>query len=145
MNSAGDGGSTSLTKRAVKLIDTDVAIDHFHGHRAALDYLAEQLAAGETLAVSVVTLPELMGGMRPGEETRTERLFELFARLDVTEAVGRRAAEYLRLHRRTHALELGDALIAGTAAIAGAQLVTRNRKHYPMTDISVVTPYERGR
>ncbi len=67
----------------MKLIDTDVAIDHFHGHRAALEYFAEALAAGETLAVSVVTVAELGGGMRPGEEERTERLYGLFTVLEI--------------------------------------------------------------
>src|SRR3990172_8106104 len=49
----------------MKLIDTDIVIDHFHGHRAALEYFAETLAGGEALAISVVTLAELTGGMRP--------------------------------------------------------------------------------
>lgn len=129
----------------MKLIDTDIAIDHFHGHRATLDYLAEQLTMGERLAVSVVTVTELLGGMRAGEETRTERLLALFNQVEVTEAIARRAAAYLRQYRRSHALELGDALIAATAAVTEATLVTRNRKHYPMPDIVLFTPYERGR
>ena len=54
------------------------------------------------------------------------------------------AAAYLRQFRRSHNLELGDALIAATALQTGADLVTRNLKHYPMTDIRVVAPYERG-
>ena len=63
----------------MKLIDTDILIDHFHGHHAALNYLAQQ-----------------------------------------------------------------DALIAASAKLADAEIVTRNRKHYPMPDISIVVPYERG-
>jgi predicted nucleic acid-binding protein len=43
----------------MKLIDTDVVIDHFHGHAAALTYFANSLAAGEVLAISVVTLTEI--------------------------------------------------------------------------------------
>lgn len=39
----------------------------------------------------------------------------------------------------------GDALIAATASFFNAELVTRNIKHYPMSDIKVVVPYERGR
>jgi predicted nucleic acid-binding protein len=128
----------------MKLIDTDIAIDHFHGHQAALDYFADMLAAGEALAVSVVTLTELMGGMRPGEETRTERLLKLFQILDVDEAIGRKAGEYLRQYRNSYRLELGDALLAATAAQTRAELVTRNRKYYPMSDIRVSSPYERG-
>ncbi len=129
----------------MKLIDTDIAIDHFHGHHAALDYLAQILASDDTLAISVVTLAELTGGMRPGEELRTERTLSRFAVLDVNEAIARQAGAYLRQFRRSHHLELGDALIAATAAHTGAELVTRNVKHYPMTDIRVVVPYERGR
>ncbi|MGC1376897.1 MAG: hypothetical protein WA821_11760 [Anaerolineales bacterium] len=46
---------------------------------------------------------------------------------------------------RSHHLELGDALIAACAALNQAELITRNTKHYPMTDIQVVSPYARGR
>jgi hypothetical protein len=129
----------------MKLIDTDVAIDHFHGHQAAQDYFAETLAAGEVLAVSVVTLTELLAGLRPGEETRTEKLLSLFVLLEVDEAIGRKAGEYLREFGHSHHLELGDALIAASAALGEAELITRNLKHYPMTDIHITSPYQRGR
>lgn len=129
----------------MRLIDTDIVIDHFHGHAATLEYFAESLAAGEELAISVVTVAEVLAGLRPGEEERTERLLQLFSIQDVNEAIGRQASLYLRQFRLSHRLELGDALIAATALHHGAQLITRNLKHYPMTDITVVTPYERGR
>lgn len=129
----------------MKLIDTDIAIDHFHGAQAARDFFAEALSSGETLAISVITLTELMAGLRAGEEMRTEKLLDLFALLEVDEAVGRKAGEYLREFGRSHHLELGDALIAASAALTNAELITRNRKHYPMSDIQVISPYERGR
>ncbi len=129
----------------MKLIDTDIAIDHFHGNRAALDYFAENIAAGEILAISVVTLAELYGGMRPDERERTARLLELFAVLDVTPVIAAKAGGYLNQFRRSHNLELGDALIAATALHHGIELITRNVKHYPMGDIQVVVPYERGK
>jgi predicted nucleic acid-binding protein len=129
----------------MKLIDTDIVIDHFHGHQAALEFLAGMLASGESLAISVVTVAEIIGGMRPDEDARTERLLGLFTVLDVNGSVARQSGAYLRQFRRSHNLELGDALIAATAAHAGADLVTRNLKHYPMTDIRITVPYERGR
>ena len=101
----------------MKLIDTDIVIDHFHGHVAALEYFTESLAAGETLAVSVVTLTEVMAGLRPGEEERTGRLFQLFVIEDVNEPIGRQAGLYLRQFRRSHGLELGDALITLVARL----------------------------
>ncbi len=105
----------------MKLIDTDIAIDHFHGHQAAHDFFAETLAAGESLAISVVTLTELMAGMRPEEEAYTEKLLGLFVLLEVDEATGRKAGEYLREFARSHHLELGDALIAASAALSQAR------------------------
>jgi predicted nucleic acid-binding protein len=128
----------------MKIIDTDVAIDHFHGHQAAQDYFTDVLVAGEVLAISVVTLAELMAGMRPGEEVRTEKMLSLFSLLEVDEAIGRKAGEYLRQYGRSQRLELGDALIAASALVSEAELVTRNTKHYPMTDIRVILPYQRG-
>jgi predicted nucleic acid-binding protein len=128
----------------MKLIDTDVLIDHFHGVQAALNYLTQQVAQGETLALSVVTIAEFSGGMRPGEESKTERLLSLFAVLDVDEATARQAGLYLRQFRQSHGLELGDALIAASATLSGAEIVTRNQKHYPMPEVSVLIPYARG-
>jgi predicted nucleic acid-binding protein len=129
----------------MKLIDTDVLIDHFHGHHAALNYLTQQVAQGETLAISVVTIAEFSGGMRSGEEAQTEGLLALFTVLDADEATARQAGHYLRQFRQSNGIELGDALIAASAKLAGAEVITRNRKHYPMSDISIVAPYERGR
>jgi predicted nucleic acid-binding protein len=128
----------------MKLIDTDIAIDHFHGHQKAFIFFMEMLSSGESIAFSVVSLVEILAGLRSGEEKRTERLLELFNIIEVNERIGRKAGDYLRLYRRSHNLELGDALIAATASITGAELVTRNRKHYPMADIQVQVPYERG-
>jgi predicted nucleic acid-binding protein len=128
----------------MKLVDTDVAIDHFHGVQAAQDFFTEAFATGEVLALSVVSLTELMAGMRPGEEKLTENLLSLFTLIEVDEAVGRKAGEYLRMYGHSHHLELGDALIAATACVGGADLITCNLKHYPMTDIQVIPPYQLG-
>lgn len=130
---------------ATKLIDTDIAIDHFHGHQAALDFLTSALATGETLAISVVTIAEIASGMRAGEEERTERLISMFVVFEIDERIARHAGDYLRGLRASHRIELGDAFIAATALVHEAELVTRNLKHYPMKDIRITTPYERGR
>jgi predicted nucleic acid-binding protein len=128
----------------MKLIDTDILIDHFHSNKAALSFMKDLSDTEEQLAILVVTLTELLGGMRPGEETRTEKLLSLFDVLQIDEAIGRQAAAYLRMFRRSHRIDFGDALIAATAFLRGAELFTRNVKHYPMMDIVATVPYERG-
>jgi len=129
----------------MKLIETDVAIDHFHGNKSAHSLFAGILDSGDGLYISVVTLAELLAGMRSSEEELTEKLLSLFTVVDVDNVIARRAGEYLRHYSRSHNLELGDALIAATVAELDAELVTRNVKHYPMDNIRIMVPYERGR
>jgi len=129
----------------MKLIDTDIAIDHFHGNHSAREFFTKALDSGDVLCISVITLTELLAGMRSGEENLTEKLLSLFTIIDVDNAIGRKAGEYLRQYGHSRNLDLGDALIAATTAVVDAELVTRNVKHYPMTDIQIVVPYERGR
>ena len=128
----------------MKLIDTDIAIDHFHGNPAALEYFTQTLVEGETLAMSVVSLTEILAGMRAGEQERTEKLFNLFIIVDVDEQIARKAGDYLNEYRQKRHMELADALIAASAFVVGAELITRNVKHYPMQEVHVVVPYKRG-
>jgi len=61
----------------------------------------------------------------------------LLGRVPVDQEIGRRAGEYLRAFHASHGTELGDALIAATAAVHTCALWTQNRKHYPMPDLEL--------
>ena len=50
--------------------------------------------------------------------------------------IGRLAGDYLRQFAKSHGLDLGDALIAATVSHHKVELWTRNRRHYPMKDIT---------
>jgi predicted nucleic acid-binding protein len=51
----------------------------------------------------------------------------------VTEVIARRAGEFRREWRASHAaISTADYLIAGTADVLGAELATLNVKHFPM-------------
>jgi predicted nucleic acid-binding protein len=56
-------------------------------------------------------------------------------------AIADRAGEYMREFHKSHALNIGDAVIAATAKEMGMQLITRNIKHYPMKNIEIARPY----
>jgi predicted nucleic acid-binding protein len=51
---------------------------------------------GQNLAVSVVTVYEVLRGMRPGEEQRTKEFLEKLKCLPVTKEIAEKAAEYER-------------------------------------------------
>jgi predicted nucleic acid-binding protein len=85
---------------------------------------------------SPVTATELWSGARPTEHAALEALLEALVCVPADAVVGQRAGEYLRRYRKSHSVELGDALIAASAVTSGAMLWTRNRKHYPMTEVT---------
>ena len=85
------------------------------------------------MAVSVVTVVEVGGGMRSPERREVTRLFSSLHVISVTERIAWRAAELMRLHRRAHSgIGLGDYLVAATADVEGLDLATLNVRHYPM-------------
>lgn len=84
------------------------------------------------LLCSPVSVAELWQGARPKEHRILEALFSSLAVAPIDAAIGHRAGSYLRSFRKSHGLQLGDALVAASAATHEAALWTRNRKHYPM-------------
>ncbi len=123
------------------LIDSDILIDRSRKKRNALDFLAAEIEEGSLLFVSVISRVEIFAGMRRGEEEAVNTLFELITPIDVDVAIADRAGEYLRKFSKSHALNVGDAIVAATSSEMALKLITRNLKHYPMTDIELVQPY----
>ena len=123
------------------VIDSDVLIDHLRGYPRAGDFMDSLLVDGAEICFSVISEAEIYSNVRPGEELGIQALFASLTRLDVNEKVARKAGEYRARYFRSQGLALPDALIAATAFIRGASLITRNKRHYPMTDLEVVVPY----
>jgi predicted nucleic acid-binding protein len=121
------------------LLDTDVLIEYLRGREEAIEYL-EGLTSD--LYLSVISVAELLAGVKGDEEERSLKQFLLaFAVLPVTEKTARLGGLYRRDFGPSHGIGLGDALIAATAEENGAKIVTFNRRHFPMVEITV--PYER--
>jgi predicted nucleic acid-binding protein len=123
------------------LLDSDILIDFLRGHPEAWSLLDSLRMLGEVPLVSTVSVAEILAGARHGEEEATEQLLSVLEKIPVSESIARSAGRFLWLYRRSHGIELGDALVAATALAAGATLITRNVKHYPMPRVEVVRPY----
>lgn len=119
------------------LTDSDILIEVARGRDKNL--VSRWLEVGQSDALilySAVSAAELWAGARPAEYTALEALFDALLCVTVDAAVGRRAGEYLRRYRKSDAVELGDALIAASSVEREARLWTRNRKHYPMPELT---------
>lgn len=122
------------------LIDTDVLIEYLRGSNRAAEFL-EQLK-GELL-ISAITVAELFSGARgPDELDALDRFLLAFDVVPVDERLARAGGQLRAEYDASHGVGLADALIAASATEREAELMTFNRKHYPMlADLQV--PYDR--
>lgn len=125
----------------VRLLDTSVAVDHLRGHPPATRLLHDLLDAREPLLGSELVRFELLAGTRAADESAVERFLEAIDWIPVTEPVTRQAATYARAYRASHSgIDAADYLIAATATILGAPLLTTNVRHFPMFE-DLARPY----
>ena len=121
------------------LVDSDVLIAHLRGVPAARAWLRDARARGP-LSISAVTVAEITGGVRSGEERSVNALLEALTTHPVTDRVARRSGALRREFSRSHSeIGLGDYLIAATALELGLELATLNARHFPM--LTVITPF----
>jgi hypothetical protein len=121
-----------------QLVDTDVLIDYLRDNPTAVQFLEND---EQELLISTISVAELYAGVREGvERTALESFLSAFELVSVDNAIAERGGLYRRDYFRSHAVSLADALIAATAFVRSATLVTLNRKHFPMiSDIRI--PY----
>ena len=119
------------------LVDSDVLIEVSRGRNKDILLRWTELSESDHLILySPVTAAELWVGAQLREYKLLTDLFRALVCVPIDEETGRQAGDYLRQYRKSHSVELGDALIAAAAILSRAQLWTRNRKHYPMPDLA---------
>ena len=119
------------------LVDSDILIEVSRGRNAdVVSKWIDLSNADAAVLYSPVSVAELWAGARPNEYEMLNNLFRALTCIPIDEEAGRQAGVYLRQYRRSHGIEIADALIAASAAANRAELWTRNRKHYPMKEVS---------
>lgn len=117
----------------MKLLDTSVAVDHLRGVISAVELLTRHVEEGQTLVASELIRFELLAGVRPSEIDALEHFFSSLLWLTVNEDITRIAGALARKHRKAHSgIDDVDYLIAATAIVADADLLTTNVRHFPM-------------
>ena len=122
------------------LIDTDVLIEILRGNQKIISRMESLHNEGNAFFYSPVAKAEIFHGIRKGEEENVNSLFQSMQSVPITDETGEMAGLYLKQFHFSHNLQMGDALIAATANLTEAVLITCNRKHYPMKNITVITP-----
>lgn len=118
------------------LVDSDILIEVSRGRDAGILAKWQELSASNAhILYSPITAAELWAGACPTERETLRILFDALACVPADYRIGRRAGEYIQRYRKSHSVELADALIAASAVETNALLWTRNRKHYPMAEL----------
>ena len=122
------------------VVDSDVAIDYLRDRAEAVAYL-DNLKEGQLL--SAVTVAELYSGVRDGDErTALDAFIAAFEVVPIETPIAIQGGLFRRDFFKSHNVGLADALIAATAVVRQATLVTLNKKHCPML-ATVIVPYEK--
>ena len=114
--------------------------------RALLAWMDGVDARGERLAVSAVTVDEIVFGLarrpNPAKQAWFARFLASYAVLDVTEPIARRAGEMrAAFSLRGQVRSQPDMLIAATAQIHALTLVTSNVRDFEGCGIAVLNPF----
>ena len=112
------------------LVDTDILIDVSRGIPIAINRLQSE-ANKSILAISTITQMELIVGCRNKTELQNlEKFLRYYTIIKVNELISDKAIELLTLYRLSHGLLIPDGLIAATAIVANAPLLSKNQRDY---------------
>lgn len=120
------------------VVDSNIVIDVLRRREetVGLRWLST-VESGIELAYSAVTLTEVWHGAATRDYRAIETIFDSVRCLIVDDRIAKQAGQYLRRYRPSHGVDFADALIAATAAIHDYPLWTRNRKHFPMPELTL--------
>lgn len=110
------------------LLDTNVLIDLFNEQDYAVQLVPLLITKGP-LYVSTITVAELGAGFtKEKAKFFLPQLYELTAVLDVDRKIAELGGQFRYEYKRS----ITDCLIGATAIVEKCQLVTRNKKDFPM-------------
>jgi predicted nucleic acid-binding protein len=119
----------------VKLLDTTVAVEYLRGRPPAVELLVALADTSDAIAASELVRFELLAGAREHELDALQQFLVVLDWVPVNGRVARVGGELARRYRPSHGgIEDVDYLIAATALVLDAQLLTTNLKHFPMLE-----------
>ena len=117
----------------VIVVDTSVLIDNLRADPDAVVALDRARDDRNQVVASVITKAELLAGMPPPRAPATYALLDVIDWVAVSEEIADLGARRHAGTRTSHqGIGLPDYLIAATAEHLGAELWTRNPRHFPM-------------
>jgi len=123
----------------MKIIDTSIFIDHLRNYQPATRWLIAQNS--DDVLFSAITETELVAGQANNDENRREKLMRMlqqYTKVVVDNPLASLAGDI----RRKYQILTPDAIIAASALLTHAELVTKNIKDFEkIKGLRVSSPY----
>jgi len=118
------------------LLDSNILMDFFKQKKEAVALVKNLLDTGG-LAASILSITELRAGWTPGQARFfLPRFYRLVKVEDINLEIAELAGKYRNEYKsKGITIPTIDTLIASTAILNNYQLVTRNKKDFPMPEI----------
>jgi len=116
----------------IVLLDTNILIEILKGNDKTISKV-EALEA--KLSISSITAMELYyGALNKTELGKLEKFVSLFNIIELNENISKKATILVKRYAKSHTLNIPDSLIASTALVLNAKLVTYNTKDFKYID-----------
>lgn len=120
------------------LLDTTFLIDVLNDRRGRADLMERLIVEQNTLACCAINVAEVYVGLRALEAQKTETLLRQLAYVPIRWEAAKLAGDLKRdWARKGKTLTLTDMTIAAVCLTESLTLVTDNRKHFPMPELSL--------
>ena len=114
-------------------MDTDILIWLLRGREdIKIKFIKVTKETEGSLYITPIQIAEIYAGLKPKEKEFVEKFIDSFYLLEINAEVGKLAGEFMNKYRKSHSVEIADALIAAVVKINSCKLWTLNKKHYPM-------------
>ena len=115
------------------ILDTDILIWVLRKNKEIKNKLIKAtLETDGGLYITPIQIAEIYAGIRTSEEKIIKKFLNSFNIIPIDVQIGELAGRFINQYRKSHSVEIADAIIAAASIVNNFKLWTLNKKHYPM-------------
>jgi predicted nucleic acid-binding protein len=120
------------------ILDTTELIKFLRGDKGVAQLLKKLVSEGHTVGCCGITVGEIYYGMKDKEKILTDNLIDNLFYYNISKESAKLAGIWKRDYKNKGiTLTFNDVMIAATACVEGAILITSNTKDFPMKEIII--------